>query len=234
MAIKLAAGLLAGIFVLVAAQGCVFGGGDGGGSSGELTRPGVVVTATLPATLTDPVVLGQSQAATGTSGGGATAGASGQTYSVQSGDTLGGIATSMGVPPDQQAAWIAEVLRLNGMADARSLAVGQELILPRTANPTATARTTGTPPATTGTPARTTTPGTPTAAGTATPRPTQAGGSGRSYTVVSGDTPLVIAEKLGVPEGQRAAWANELVTLNDIDASSMQIGDVLQLPAGTP
>ena len=37
----------------------------------------------------------------------------------------------MNIAPDQRAAWIAEVLRLNGIADARLLAVGQELSLPR-------------------------------------------------------------------------------------------------------
>jgi hypothetical protein len=57
------------------------------------------------------------------------------------------------------------------------------------------------------------------------------GGEG-TYTVVSGDTPLDIAEKLCV-EGA-TAWANELVTLNDLDPSNLKVGQVLQLPAGTP
>ncbi len=234
MGLKLGAGLIAGALILVLAQGCVFGGDDDGDPGGSAARPGVIVTATLPATLTDPILLGQSQATTGGTTG--TTGGSGQTYTVQSGDTLGGIATALGVPPDQQAAWNAEVLRLNNLTDARLLAVGQEILLPRVASPTATPRTTGTP-GTSATPNRTTTPGTQatTAAATPTTAPTQsAGGSGETYTVVSGDTPLVIAAKLGVPANQQASWANELVALNGINASSMQIGDVLELPLGTP
>lgn len=232
---KFGAALVSGVLVLIAAQGC--GGGDGS-SGGAFVRPGSIVTATLPATMMDPVLLGQPQTTSG-SGGGQTGGASGQTYTVKSGDTLGGIATSLGVPPDQQAAWIAEVLRINNISDARLLAVGVQLDLPRIATPTGTPRAAGTPGTPAATPNRTTTPAaagtTPQAATTPTPRPTTAGqSSGRTYTVVSGDTPLVIAEKLGVPAAQQAAWANELVTLNGINPNAMQVGAVLNLPVGTP
>jgi LysM repeat protein len=237
MSIKLGAALAGGIFILLAAQGCIFGGDDGG-SGGAFNRPGSIPTATLQATLSDPILLGQAQPNTGgqTTGGGA----SGQTYTIKSGDTLAGIAISLGVPSDQQAAWNAEVLRLNNIADARLLAVGTEILLPRIASPTGTPRTTGTPGTPAATVSRTATPGagtTPPANATQTPtvRPTASGGSsGRTYTVVSGDTPLVIAGKLGVPDAQQAAWANELVALNGINPSSMQIGQVLDLPAGTP
>lgn len=236
MGLKLGAALAGGILILLTAQGCVFGGGDSAGPSG--VSAGSIPTATLPATLTDPILLGQSQAgggATGATGGGS----SGQTYTIKSGDTLGGIAASLGVPGDQQAAWIAEVLRLNGISDARLLAVGQELTLPRTATASPTPRVTGTPgagAATTATPNRTSTPstGATPAASSPTPKPTTTTGSGRTYTVVSGDTPLVIAEKLGVPSAQQVTWANELVTLNGINPNTMQVGAVLQLPAGTP
>ena len=73
------------------------------------------------------------------------------------------------------------------------------------------------------------------ATSTPTVRPTSTGSSsGRTYTVVSGDTPLVIAEKLGVPSAQQTAWANELIALNGINPSAMQVGAVLDLPTGTP
>jgi hypothetical protein len=39
----------------------------------------------------------------------------------------------------------------------------------------------------------------------------------RHYTVVSGDYPILIAQKLGVPESQQAAWAQQLIALNGID-----------------
>jgi LysM repeat protein len=241
MSIKLGAALVGGIFILLTAQGCIFGGDDNGGPSGAISRPGAVPTATLPATLQDPILLGQPQTTSGASTG-SPGGSSGNTYVIKSGDTLGAVATSLGVPPEQQAAWIQEVLRINNIADARTLGVGVELQLPRLPSPTGTPRVTGTPGTPAATPNRTSTPGagtTPqsgaTAASTPTVRPTQsASGSGRTYTVVSGDTPLVIAEKLGVPSAQQTAWANELVALNNINPSAMQVGDVLDLPAGTP
>jgi hypothetical protein len=107
------------------------------------------------------------------------------------------------------------------------LAVGVELVLPRPAG-SPTPRP-GTTPAAPTTPAAGSTPQ------AAAPTPTRApGASGRTYTVVSGDYPLLIAEKLGVPSAQQTAWVNELVTLNDINPSSLVVGTVLQLPAGTP
>lgn len=236
--LKAGAGFVAGLVILLTAQGCVFGGDDGDGGGG-FARPGAIPTATLPATMSDPILLGESQPVTTGGTGTNTGGASGQVYVVKSGDTLGAIATSLNVPPDQQAAWIAEVLRLNGIADARQIGVGEELTLPRMPTATPTPRpsgTTGTPaPATTGTPAQNATQAPTSAAATPTPtRPPSTTGSGRTYTVVSEDTPLVIATKLGVPEAQRASWANELVALNGINPSNMQIGDVLELPVGTP
>ena len=75
------------------------------------------------------------------------AGASGSTYTVQSGDTLGAIASRFNVAADQQAAWIADVLRLNDMQDARQLQAGQVLKLPASSGSTrasATPRTSAT------------------------------------------------------------------------------------------
>ena len=125
MSIKLGGAVLGAILILLTAQGCVFGGDDGGGAGGPQSRPGAVPTATLPATLQDPILLGQVQTTSG--GTNANGGSAATTYVIKSGDTLGGVATSLGVPGDQQAAWIAEVLRLNNITDARTLAVGVEI-----------------------------------------------------------------------------------------------------------
>src|SRR3989304_2274068 len=68
---------------------------------------------------------------------------------------------------------------------------------------------------------------------TPTPRPTTTGGAG-TYTVVSGDYPTLIGEKHCVPEAELDAWAQELLDLNGVQATNLQVGQVLELPAGTP
>ena len=224
---------LVGIVSLVLIVGaCFFDSGSGGVQSGVIARLGPIPTATLPAPLPEPVLLGQSQGGVRTA---VTGGGEGS-YVVKSGDTLAGIAISRGVPVDQQAAWIAEVLRLNSIADPRLIGVGVELRLPRVPTQTAARAGTETPAA-----ARTPTTAPPTAAAAtattaapaSTPRPPISGGSG-TYTVVSGDFPLLIAEKLGVPPAQQLSWAAELIALNNLNPNAMTVGTVLQLPAGTP
>jgi LysM repeat protein len=207
---------------------CLFGGGDAQPSA---PRPGSIPTATPPAEPPEPILLGETQS---TAGGQATAPPGQTTYTVRSGDTLSGIAANFGIPATEQAAWIAEVMRLNAIPDARALRSGQELVVPA---PSPTPRAAATPGAT-GTPNPTATPAaaaqaSPTPAASPTPRPTVIGGGG-TYTVVSGDFPLLIAQKLGVPDAQANAWAQQLMDLNDTCASCLQVGQVLQLPAGTP
>lgn len=147
------------------------------------------------------------------------------TYVVKPGDTLGGIAAQFGVPPSGQAAWVQEVLRLNGLADATLLQTGVELRLPRVqATPRPNATTAASPTA--GAPAPT---AVATTAPAATPRPTVTAGAG-TYTVVAGDYPLLIAQKLGVPEAQQVAWAEQLMALNGVVSSGLQVGQVLRLP----
>ena len=51
-------------------------------------------------------------------------------YAVQDGDTLLAIAIKLGVPSDQQLAWLAKVLTLNGLTSAEQLAAGTSLRLP--------------------------------------------------------------------------------------------------------
>ncbi|MPZ49813.1 MAG: LysM peptidoglycan-binding domain-containing protein [Dehalococcoidia bacterium] len=240
MAIKLGAGALVLVLLVVLFQGKLFGGGDND-PPGSVGRRGSIPTATPPANPPEPILLGEIRA----SGAGTTSAAAGGegTYVVKSGDTLAGIAISLNVSAGQQAAWLAEVLRLNGIADARLLNVGDALRLPRLPTATPGPRPSATP-ATAATPTRTavpqaqaTAPAAPTqAASTATPRPTTVpvAGGGGAYTVVSGDFPLAIAEKLGVPAAQQEAWAQQLLALNNTTASALQVGQVLQLPAGTP
>src|SRR6185295_2992144 len=124
--------------LLVSACGIIGGGGSDSlnPNAQSVSRPGSVPTATPPATLPEPILLGAATDPTGgtnpqgtpTSGG--TTG-SAATYTVKPGDTLAAIASGQGVTGADQAAWIAEVLRLNGIADAKLLAAGQELTLPR-------------------------------------------------------------------------------------------------------
>ncbi len=228
-----AAFLLACAAAFVSA-GCLFGGGD---DPVSIERPGSIPTATPPARLPDPMLVGEVQAGVGP----ATSAVTGETtYVVKSGDTLGAIAAQFGIPAAQQASWVAEVLRLNGIPDATLLQAGVELRLPRitpTPRPTGTVtpRVTITATAALGA-ARTVTPATSPAASatagaqsSATPRPTVVAGAG-TYTVVSGDNPTLIGQKLGVPASALAAWADQLMTLNGTNASSLQVGQVLQLP----
>jgi LysM repeat protein len=51
-------------------------------------------------------------------------------YAVQDGDTLLAIASKLGISADQQPAWLAKVLTLNGLASAEQLAAGKSLQLP--------------------------------------------------------------------------------------------------------
>ena len=199
-------------------QGCIFGG-DGGSSLSVPGRPGNIPTATPPASLPEPVLLGQSQPG---AAGSPTPAAGGDSYVVKAGDSLSAIAAELNVPADQRAAWIAEVVRLNNLSSASAITVGQTLRLPRTTAQGGTPGPTGTPQAASTSTAATQTPA---AAGTATP----AAGAG-SYTVVSGDTPLDIAAKLGVPPAQQVAWAAQLVSLNGLNPNALVVGQVLRLP----
>jgi len=50
------------------------------------------------------------------------------------------------------------------------------------------------------------------------------------YIVKSGDYPTLIAEEAGVPAALRDAWLEELLALNGVEATSLQIGQELILP----
>jgi nucleoid-associated protein YgaU len=50
------------------------------------------------------------------------------------------------------------------------------------------------------------------------------------YTVVAGDTPSGIAEKVGVPAGIRDEWIQEMLALNGVTETTLQVGQELILP----
>jgi LysM repeat protein len=93
---------------------------------------------------------------------------------------------------------------------------------PTTAPPPATPGPAGTAPAGTPRPAGTPAPGAPGATPTARP--------GSTYTVVAGDNPTVIANKQNIPAAQQAAWIADLLRINNVTATTIRIGQVLNLP----
>jgi LysM repeat protein len=228
--------------LLVSACGIIGGGGSDSlnPNAQSVGRPGSVPTATPPATLPEPILLGAATDPIGgtnpqgtPTAGGTTGGAA--TYTVKPGDTLAAIAASQGVTGPDQAAWIVEVLRLNGIADARLLAAGQELSLPRqiaatnaTPRPGTTTTPNTTPTRSSGTPGGPTQ--TPRSGATPSSGSTPSTGGGTTYVVQSGDTPDAIAAKLGVPAAQRTAWVTQLLQTNNVTAQTLQIGQTLTLP----
>lgn len=51
-----------------------------------------------------------------------------------------------------------------------------------------------------------------------------------TYIVKSGDYPTLIAENAGVPASDQEAWVEEMLALNGVEATSLQIGQKLILP----
>src|SRR6476646_2009595 len=98
--------------LLVSACGIIGGGGSDSlnPNAQSIARPGSVPTATPPATLPEPILLGAvtdpigGTNPQGTPTGGATGTAA--TYTVKPGDTLAAIAASQGVTGPDQATWI--------------------------------------------------------------------------------------------------------------------------------
>jgi LysM domain len=216
------------IILVVLAQTFIFGGDDGSPSA---NNPSSIPTATPPSGQEEPVLLGQGDAGGGSSSGGTTTG-SPSTYVVQSGDTLGAIATQLGIPAEEQAAWVAEVLDLNGMEDARQLQAGQELTLPaRSGASVAPAATPATDNSDTSEADTEPTPP-PSATGTAATPVASSGGSPGTYTVVEGDYPGLIAANFCVDDVN--TWIDDLLEINATSAQSLSIGQVLDLPPGTP
>lgn len=216
-ATRLAAGFVLLVILGVLAQEFLFDGSSSQRPGRESEPP----TATPPAQTPEAVLVGEQHI-----GGGApapeasVASVTSLTYEVKAGDTLDGIAAQLDVAPAEMASWIEEVLRLNDVRDTRGLHTGQVLKLPewtpgRAKQDSREQEETREPAATPG-------PGGPPEA---TPEPA-------TYTVVDGDYPLLIAEKLCVE--QATSWAAELLRLNGSESASLRVGQVLRLPADTP
>lgn len=136
------------------------------------------------------------------------------TYTVQAGDTLDGIAINLGISSASMTDWVNQVVSLNNLPDANTIVVGEVLTLPNgTPSGGSTSQATDTSSNTSASQAASTTPAT--------------------YTVQAGDTLLGIAGSFGVSNGM--AWVTEVVNLNNLaSANLISIGQVLQLPADTP
>lgn len=225
MGAKFVAAIIGVIILVVLAQTFIFGGDDG---SPSVNNPSSIPTATPPVNQDQPVLLGEGDAGGGSSGGSSSSSAQ-STYTVQSGDTLGGIAAQLGVAPEDQAAWVAEVLDLNGMEDARQLQAGQELILPGVPQSSSSGNENATPETQPSAQVEATAP--PSATGTL-PTPTPGSGAVGVYVVTDGDYPYLIALKHCVDDPD--AWVEELLDINAVDANSLSIGQELDLPPGTP
>jgi LysM repeat protein len=186
-------------------------------ASTQPTDPKAVPTATLPAVLPSPVPAG-----TVTEGGitgQASAGAT--TYTVKSGDTMAGIAQSVGVP-------ISLLQSYNSDVNPARLIIGQTIKVPppASATPLATVpplRPATSTPAGTAAASRTVSP-TPRASGSS-PTPTAAG-RGQTYVVQSGDTACDIAAKFGISL-QELAIANGASTAT---VGDLRVGQDLRIP----
>jgi len=219
--------LLCLLLLALAAVAC--GGDDKDDTKGARnpTDPRRVPTATIPAQRGTPIAALEVGAARRES--------LPETYVVKSGDTLGSIATELGVSVDA-------LVGANPSIDPRGLRIGQELRIPRP-TPTATAsagpRGPATPTATgartptttaTATPSRSPTP-TATAAGTATrtPTPAASAGAAQSYTVQPGDTGCSIARRFAVSLTALAQANNTSVD----GLAALRVGQELRIPAST-
>jgi LysM repeat protein len=183
----------------------------GGGSSGEESIDlDAVPTATLPAELPEPVIIG----------GGAVLPGGGATYTIQSGDTFSSIAAQFDTTVEQ-------LIAANPGVDPRGLVSGDTIRLPEPADgqppppPPAEEPTEEPEPEPTEEPEPTSTPE---------PAPTNTPSAlGQSYVIQSGDIPVDIATRFGIT-------VEALLAANPgMDSGNLQVGQVIIIPpAPTP
>jgi LysM repeat protein len=178
------------------------------------TDPKAVPTATLPAVLPSPIPAG-----TVTEGGITGQASAGPTsYTVKSGDTMAGIAQSVGVP-------VSVLQSYNTDVNPARLIVGQQIKVPPP--PTSTPLATVAPlRPSTSTPASASASRTPTARAAGSSPTSAASGAGQTYVVQSGDTACDIAAKFGVSL-QELATANGKTTAT---VGNLQVGQDMKIP----
>jgi LysM repeat protein len=178
----------------LALTGALFVAACGGGGGGSAGRPstGKIPTATAYAILPEPTILSEGAPVTQSSG---------DTYVVESGDTLMAIADKLGVSVD-------DLISLNDLANPSQLEVGQVLKVPRSsaAGPTAV-------------------PGQPTRQPTRQPTAASASGT-ETYEVQSGDNASDIAARFGITL-QELADANDM-TVDEL--RTLFVDQVLTIP----
>ena len=165
-----------------------------------------------------------------------------QTYTIQEGDTLLGIAIALDVPDEM--AWVDEVVDLNGLDSPDMLTVGEVLQLPSdtpaASSDNSTASTddsTSTASADESTSTASSDDSTSTASTDATPEaeptytPVDPADYPSTYTVQNDNENLFdLAASYGIPAGETDAWVQATVALNNLDANGLYPGDVIQLP----
>jgi LysM repeat protein len=178
----------------------------GGGGSDTNAAPDLseIATATMPATLPEPILIGQGNVSTG----------GGPTYTVQSGDTLADIAARFNLSLD-------DLRALNPGLDPATLSVGDVIRLP---DGTQAVAATPTPEEPEEVPTEEPAPEEPTAT-PAPPEPSPTPSSlGQTYVVQSGDIPETIAAQFGIT-------TQELLAANPgVNPNNLQVGQVLVIP----
>jgi LysM repeat protein len=205
----LKAGLLLTVAALAAA---LFVGCGGSDSPSAAPDPDKIPTATLPAVLPEPFFIDGTPSSPGPSG---------NTYIVQSGDSMYLIAERLGIS-------LEELMELNESVDPTALEIGQVLQLPASQGSTPTPQET--PEASTPTPGAATPTeeaAAPTVGPTA-PPPTPGEGE-TTYTVQPGDNANDIALQFGITVEELALANNTTVD----DLRSLDVGDVLIIPVSS-
>ena len=198
--------------VLVAACTLTLGIGalSCGGKSATTKAPDTskIPTATLPASLPQPKILG----------GGAIQAGAGSVYVVKAGDTLAGIAVRFGVGLD-------DLQTLNPSLDASRLSIGQQIRLPAS-NELTTPEPTAAAPVT---PTELVVPAGPPVATPSPPVDTPTGSAvGQSYTVQEGDIPEKIAARFNIS-------VEALLAANPgLDPTHLTIGQTIIIPPKPP
>jgi LysM repeat protein len=196
------------LFVLTIASVVIAACGGDGSDASEPPDLSRVATATMPAELPEPILIGQGNVSTG----------SGPTYTIQSGDTLAAIGARFNIS-------LEDLLAANPGLDPGQLLAGDVVRLPEGVDanaPTPTAEAEVESPTEEPPPEEpTSTPPPPE------PSPTPSS-LGQTYVVQSGDIPETIAAQFGIT-------TEALLAANPgVNPNNLQVGQVLIIPPAAP